>query len=290
MEGSIENLVEQYGEGAISRRSFIQKGAILLGSTAAATTLVESLRFNPAVAAVVEPDDPNLISSAVEYPGDGFTMHGYLSRPKAAGKRGGLIVIHENRGINDHIRDVARRAAKEGMAALAPDLLSRAGGTDKFTNPDDAIAAINKLTSTDLIKDLQSSFTYLKGLDTVIPGKIGVIGFCWGGANSLLFSTQNRELAATVVFYGRNPNPIDLVRNLPGPILGIYGERDTGITSKVPELEEALKKYNKLYEIKIYPGAQHAFHNETNPSRYNPEAARDAWARAMVFLKKNLQS
>ncbi|HLC25182.1 MAG TPA: dienelactone hydrolase family protein [bacterium] len=289
MEENIETLVEQYREGAMSRRSFIQRGALLLGSTAAATTLVESLRFNPAAAAVVPPDDPNLLSEEVEYPGEGFTMRGYLSRPKAAGKRGGLIVIHENRGLSDHIRDVARRAAKEGVGALAPDLLSRAGGPDKFSNPDDAIAAINKLNSPDLIKDLQSSFDYLKKHES-ISGKIGVIGFCWGGANSLLFSTQNRELAATVVFYGRNPNPLDLVRNLPGPLLGFYGERDTGITSRVPELEEALKKYNKQYEIKIYPGAQHAFHNETNPSRYSPEAARDAWARTVAFLKRHLQS
>lgn len=291
MEDKVGNLVREYKEGFITRREFIQRASVLVGGTVLATAMVETLPFDAAAAAVVEPGDPSLDSAAVEFPGDGTVIHGYLSRPKKkAEKRAGLIIIHENRGLSDFIRDVSRRAAKEGFVALAPDLLSVVGGTGRFSSSEEAAAAVRRLSSSDVMKELQASFDYLKKLEGVVPNKIGVMGFCWGGGNSLLFSTQNAELASTVVFYGRNPDPIDLVRKLPGPFLGIYGELDERITSKVPELEQALKKYHKAYEIRIYPGAQHAFLNDTNPSRYNAAAARDAWLRAVAFLKATLKS
>ncbi len=287
VKGQIAELMESYRQGKLNRRDFIRAVMGLTGNFAAAAGVLDPLGLSPADAAQVSPNDPALVSGPVQFPGEGVRMGGYLSRPKAARRYPGVIAIHENRGLTDHIQDVARRFAKEGFAGLAPDLLSRAGGTASLKTADEARTAIGKLTQEGVDRDLRATFDYLRGLDFVNRDRVGVVGFCWGGANSLRMATQVRELAAAVVFYGRNPNPLDLVERIGSPLLLIYGEDDPFVMPGVPTLEAALKRYGKAYEIKIYPGAQHAFHNDTG-DRYHADAARDAWARTAAFFKRHL--
>lgn len=276
--------------GAISRREFIQRGAALTGALAAATALVDALTPSLSYAAQVDPNDPGLESGEVKYPStDGASISGYLTRPKKAGRGPAIIVIHQQTGINDYIRDVARRLAKAGYVALAPDLLSRQGGTASLPTPASRAAGIGKLDEETLTKDLTGAVNYLKGQSFVRANRIGVVGFCWGGGNVLLIATRNRDLAASVVFYGDNPSNLDDVKNIAGPVLGLYGEEDKRITSAVPKLAEAMKKHGKSFEYKVYPGAKHAFHEDSRPERYHAEAAKDAWNRALEFFKKQLQ-
>jgi carboxymethylenebutenolidase len=287
----IEKLVQQHAEGKITRREFIHKAAVLTGSLAAASTLVDSLVPSAGCAAQVDPNDSELISANIKYNAtDGASIGAYLTRPKGEGSHAAVVVLHENRGLNDHIRDVARRLAKAGYVALAPDLLSRQGETGSFASPDAAIEAIGKIDEEVITKDLTGGINYLKGQSYVRANKIGVVGFCWSGGNAMLILTRNKDLAAGVVYYGRNPKNLDDVKNISCPVLASYGENDERITAGVPALEEAMKKYGKSFEYKIYPGAQHAFNNDTNPQRYNAEAAKDAWSRTLEFFKKNLQS
>jgi len=176
-----------------------------------------------------------------------------------------------------------------GVAALAPDLLSRVGGRRGFEDPEKATEAIRNMTKDEVCEDLITSMDYLKGHPRVTE-KIGVVGFCWGGSQSLYFQTRCKGLSAGVVFYGSSPDDLDSVQNIDWPYLGIYADRelDARITGKVPDLEAALKKHGKKYSIHIYPGARHAFHTNTNPQAYHPEAARDAWTKTIAFFKETL--
>ena len=291
MAEKIEAIVQDYLEGGISRREFIHRALVLTGSLAAATTLVDALAPTRSYANLVDPNDPGLISSDIKYSStDGVSIGAYLTRPKGEGSLPAVVVLHENRGLVDHIRDVARRLAKAGYVALAPDLLSRQGGTGSFASPVEAIEGVRKVDEEVVTKDLTGSINYLKGQSYIRANKIGVVGFCWSGGQATLILTRNRDLAAGVIYYGRNPNDLDDVKNISAPVLASYGEKDERITAKVPELVEAMKKHGKSFEYKIYPGAQHAFNNDTNPQRYNPEAAKDAWSRTLEFFKKHLQS
>ena len=290
MGQDLAELKKNYGDGVISRREFIHQSAVITGSLAAATTMADALGPTAAYAAQVDPTDPALNSTMVSFTStDGTPVQAYLTRPKKDGPLPAIVVIHENRGLNDHIQDVARRLAKEGYVVLAPDLLSRLGGTAKFPG-DEATEAIRKLNEDMLTKDLTGAIDYLKSQKFVRAGKIGVTGFCWGGGNVLLIATRDKDLAAVVVYYGRNPQNLDDVKNITAPVMGHYGEKDQGITSQVPKLAEAMKKYGKSFEYKVYLGAGHAFNNDTNPERYNAETAKEAWARTLEFFKKNLQS
>lgn len=291
MAEEIKKLVEEYRGGKITRREFIQKAVMLTGSLAAATSLIDSLLAPAAYAAQVDPKDPGLASNEIEYPGKAGKVFGYLSRPKASGKYPAIIVIHENRGLNDHIRDMARRFAKEGYVALAPDYLSRHGGTPKANPKGEGLAKMRELAPWQATsEDTDAGFTYLKGLPEVRGDRLGVTGFCWGGEMTFAVAAQVRGLKATVVYYGRSPNPIDLVKNIEAPVLAHYGQDDPGVNKTIPAAEEAMKKYNKSFTYKIFPGAKHAFNNETNPERYHAEAAKEAWGRTLDFFKKQLQS
>ena len=230
MAGNVEKLAQEYRDGKITRREFIQKAAVLTGSLAAATSLLDSLLSPSAYAAQVDPNDPALTASDAKFAAadDGAAISGYLTRPKGDDRRPAVVVVHEWRGINDHIRDVARRLAKAGYVALAPDLLSRRGGTASFPSPEAATETLLKIDNETLLRDLTGGVNFLKAQNFVRPNKIGVVGFCWGGGKSLLLTTRSKDLAAAVIYYGDNPRNLDDVKNITAPVLGQYGGADDG--------------------------------------------------------------
>ncbi|HEU4343580.1 MAG TPA: dienelactone hydrolase family protein, partial [Candidatus Binatia bacterium] len=283
--------LREYRDGTISRREFIHRAVVLTGSLAAATTLVDSLLAATAHGAQVEPNDPGLKSGDLQYPGKAGPVLAYLSRPSAAGKYPAIIVISDNAGLVDHFRDIARRYAKEGYVALVPDVFSRHGGTAKVNPKGAGVKNFRELAPLDAVtEDIDAGFSYLKGLPEVRGDRLGLTGFCWGGEMIFGAATHVRGLSAVVVFYGRSPQPLDLVKNIEAPLLVHYAEEDPEITNAVPATEEAMKKYNKAYTYKIFPGAKHAFFHDGRADRYNPEAAKEAWSRTLEFFKKHLQS
>ncbi|HEV8726360.1 MAG TPA: dienelactone hydrolase family protein [Candidatus Binatia bacterium] len=286
-----KDTLRKHGEDKVSRREFLRKSALTAGSAVAANALGNLLVSAPASAAQVDANDPALISADVKYPSvDGVGLSGYLTRPKGDDKRPAVIVIHGWTGIDDHIRDVGRRLAKAGYVALVPDLLSRSGGTHAFSSGEAATKELYRLGDEMFTKDLSGAVNYLNGQNFVRANKIGVTGFCWGGGRALMFTTRNKDLAASVIYYGENPQNLEDVRNITVPVLGQYGGADERITSGVPQLEAAMKKYGKSFEYKIYPGAPHAFFTDTSPRSYREEAAKEAWGRTLEFFKKHLQS
>ena len=215
-------------------------------------------------------------------------LGGYLAAPAGEGPFPGIVVIHENRGLNEHTRDVARRFAIEGFVALAPDALARLGGTAAMESPDAARTAIGTLTPDQIRADLDAALVYLAAQPNVQKDKLGSVGFCWGGARSFNLALHSDQIGAAVVFYGSAP-PLEELKNIKAPVLGLYGATDERITSKVPEVAAAMKAANKPYDYKIYDGAGHAFFNDTG-ERYNPAAAADAWPKAVAFLRENLKA
>jgi len=290
MAEKIKELIQEYEKGKITRRDFIRRAVALTGSFAATNALIQSFVPSVGYAAQVDPNDPGLTSSEVEYTGKSGKVLGYLSRPKASGKYPAIIAIHENAGLNDHSRDVARRLAKEGYVALVPDLLSRHGGTAKANPKGGGLGNIRELApAAAVIEDVDSGFAYLKSLPEVRGDRLGVTGFCWGGEMTFAVATQVRGLKAVVVYYGRSPSPLDLVKNIEAPVLAHYGEEDPGVNKTIPGAEEAMKTHGKPFTYKIYPKAKHAFNNDTNAERYHPEAAKEAWGKTLEFFKKQLQ-
>jgi carboxymethylenebutenolidase len=239
----------------------------------------------------------DVISEKVRFEGKGGTLGGYLSRPAGKGPYPGVIVIHENRGITDYIQGVTRNLAQEGYVGLAVNLVSRGLGADYPGDSDEAMNALGKLSDADAMADLDAGVEYLKKQPVVFTNSIGCMGFCMGGRFSLLFAAHRKELKSAVVFYGHPVNkatplqpksPVDLASEITAPLLGNYGAADAGIpVDDVKKLEEALKKSNKTFDIKIYPEAKHGFHKE-GPN-YNAEASRDAWKRAVDWLGKYLK-
>ena len=238
--------------------------------------------------AFVDPADTTLISETVTYKSGAAEIAAYLSRPKEEGKYPAVIVLHGNSGTSPYNQDVARRLAKEGYVAIASDLLSRAGRTEKFTDREEAQKALRQIKREDIYQDLNSTFGYLERLHYVRGDRIGVVGFCWGGGHAFMLATRLPKLRAAAIFYGRNPDPLDLVKNIHADLLVVHGETDVNYTRHVPELETALKQHGKSYELKIYPGAGHAFHNDTSERSYHPEAARAAWERALSLFQRAL--
>jgi len=210
---------------------------------------------------------------------------GFLARPEQSGRYPAVIVIHEIWGLVDHIKDVANRLAREGFVAFAVDLFDR----KVISNIEEGRQIRQALTEQKIFGDLDGAFNYLKTLDYVKPDKIGSIGFCMGGGLSLQLACRNKELAAAVVFYGRNPSPIDLVKNIRCPVLGNYAGADKGITeADIDLLKQTFAKYGKEFDAKIYPGAPHAFFNDMRET-YRHEAAKDAWERTLRFFNSHLK-
>jgi len=220
----------------------------------------------------------------VQFPYAGGTTSGYLSVPEQ-GSGPGVVVIQEWWGLVDHIKDLCDRFAGEGFVALAPDLYH--GKTTK--SPDEAGKLMMALRIDEAERDLSAAAQYLGKHDSTSSEKIGVVGFCMGGALALYTATRNSKIGACVVFYGGHPKVKPDLPNLHAPVLGLYGENDRSVTpAVVRDLEQRLKTLGKQIEVKIYPGADHAFFNDTRPQVYNAEAAADAWQRTVDFLRKNL--
>ena len=288
----LKYLMDSYRAGTITRREFLRRAMLWTGSMAVASSLLDSLSPTAVHAAnQVDPNDPALISTDVKYSADdGASINAYVTRPKGDGRRPAVIVVSDNWALDDHNRDVGRRLAKAGYVAIVPDVVSRVGGTSSFASREEVAKAINQLSDDNVMKDLMGAQNYIKGQSFVQPNKIGVVGFCWGGGKTFLFTTQSKDLAATVIFYGPIPKDLDVVKNITAPVLGNYGELDKPISSQVPRLAEEMKKNGKSYDYKIYPDAPHAFYSDEREDRYRPEAAKDAWGRTLEFFKKHLQS
>jgi carboxymethylenebutenolidase len=289
MAEKIKELIREYKDGRITRREFMRRAVVLTGSLVTANLLMDNLAHSPAYAAEVGPNDPTLLCRNVEFSGRATTVFGYLARPAAQGKFPAIIVIHANQGLNDYTRDVARRFAKQGYVSLAVDYLSRHGGTEKVNPKGEGLSNIRDLAPWyGVAEDTDSGFALLRTFPDVRADRQGLIGFCWGGEMTFSSITEVRGLKAAVVFYGRSPKPLDLVKNIQAPVLAHYGEKDPTVDQDIPSTAEAMKKYNKSYTFKIYPGAQHGFHSDSS-ERYHPDAAKEAWAKTLDFFKKNLQ-
>ncbi|MEO6232714.1 MAG: dienelactone hydrolase family protein [Ferruginibacter sp.] len=285
MDQKIINLYDEYTHKPLSREVFIKKLIMITGSMAMAMSVLPMLEGNYAVAAVAEKDD-NLFTEEVEYEGAaGTKMKAYIARPTKESKYPGVMVIHENRGLNPHIKDVARRVAMAGYTAIAPDALSPLGGTP--ANEDDARGLFNKLDTKDTLTNFLNGLTYLAQRNDC-DGNLGCVGFCWGGAMANQLAVHAPDLKAAVPFYGRQPDAAD-VPNIRAALQLHYGGLDERIDAGIPAFEAALKANNKPYEIYIYEGANHAFHNDTSAARYNEAAAKLAWSRTLEFFKKHLK-
>jgi carboxymethylenebutenolidase len=234
--------------------------------------------------------DDGLATSTVHYKSGDIQMAAYLARPKAKGMHPGLIVIQEWWGLNEHIKDITRRFAREGYVVLAPDLYSCLG--HKVTaDPNEAGRLMSSLKQEQALKDLRATVGHLKDIEGVRGDRLGVVGFCMGGTYSLLLPCQTKEVKAAAPFYGQVPSPPDPLRNLACPVLYIYGDADGWITmADVRRLQEALKQYGKAGEVKIYAGAPHAFFNDTRKDVYRAAEAKDAWTRVLSFFAKHLKS
>ena len=283
MDQRIINLYDEYTHKPLSRETFLKKLARLTGSVTAAMAVLPLIEVNQAYAAVTPDDD--LFTEYISYPGVPAEMKAYVARPKENKKYAAVVVIHENRGLNAHIEDVARRAAKAGFLAIAPNALAPIGGTP--SNEDEARTKFQELKAENNLQNFINVFDYLKTRNDC-NGNYGCVGFCWGGAMSNSLAVNVPQLKAAVAFYGRQPTPEE-VPKINAALQLHYGGLDERINAGIPAFEEALKKNNKPYELYIYEGANHAFHNDTAPTRYNEAAAKLAWQRTIDFFRKNLR-
>ncbi|MBM3485857.1 MAG: dienelactone hydrolase family protein [Alphaproteobacteria bacterium] len=284
MDQRIIDLYDEYTHRPLDRRVFLRRLADLAGGTAAAIALLPLLENSYAFAATIAADDARLAAERVHYPGATGPVTGYLARPRAEGRRGAVIVIHENRGLNAHIEDVARRVAVAGHVALAADLLSPSGGTP--ADADAARDAIGKLDGAATVRNLVAAVAWLKARADS-NGRVGAVGFCWGGGMVNRLAVAAPDLAAGVVFYGLSPAAEDAAK-IKARMLMHYASNDDRINATVPGYEAALKAAGVAHSIHHYPGTQHAFHNDTAGERYNAAAARLAWERTIAFFQATL--
>jgi carboxymethylenebutenolidase len=282
------DLFDAYVHGVIDRRGFLDRAARFATTGVTAAMLLDSLNPRFAEAQQVTKDDKRIKTETVEYPspaGSGKTK-GYLARPASAkGKRPMVLVVHENRGLNPHIEDVARRLAVDGFIAFAPDALAPLGGYPG--DEDKARALFGKLDQSKTREDFVAAVEYLKKRPDG-NGKIGVVGFCYGGGIANMLATRIPDLAAAVPFYGSQPKPEEAA-HIKAPLLIHYAEHDDRINAGWPAYEDALKANHVKYEVYKYPGTQHGFNNDTTP-RYDKAAATLAWQRTVDFFKKHLSA
>src|SRR5687767_7168227 len=314
-----EEFAEDYEEGRLSRRDALKLIASVTGSLIAANSILAACAppegtgatpgmDAPAVASTIQPaatmdssapvaspssgtvmpDDPAVIASEIQFPAiDGASLIGYMAQPSSGELAPVILVCHENRGLTPHIQDVTRRLAKAGYVGFAVDLLSRQGGS-AAVGEGNVPGALGNISPDQFVEDFKSAWQYLKNLSFADAEKVGMTGFCFGGGVTWRVATQMPELLAAVPFYGPHP-PLEDVPNIRAAVLAIYGEQDSRINSGIPAIEEAMRANNKIYEKMIYPNADHAFHNDTG-SRYNPEAARDAWERTLAWFDQYVRN
>jgi carboxymethylenebutenolidase len=310
----IEEFYDDYREGEISRRTFIRRVAFLTGSMAATITAMVAVGCKPIeLPAASEPmptntpaaearptsppplppqsplsvaaDDPDVQASDVTFASGSDQIMGYLARPAADGVYAAVLVCHENRGLTDHIRDVARRFAKAGYVALAVDLLSREGGTAAHDR--DAVPGLLTNAGADRhVGDFVAGAEHLKTLDYVDGARLAMTGYCFGGGITWRVATALPDLKAAAPFYGPAPDAAQ-VPNIKAAVLGVYAELDERINGGIPALEEALKAAGTTYQINIYPGVNHAFHNDTG-QRYVEEQATQAWQNTLAWFEQYL--
>ena len=286
-EQELLNIFDQYVHGDIDRRGFLDRAGKFAVGGVTAGMLLDMLNPQFAAAQQVPKDDSRIKAEYLEYPspqGNPGKTKGYLVRPaKATGKLPGVLVIHENRGLNPHIEDIARRLALDNFMAFAPDALAPLGGYPG--DEDKARTLFPQLDNTKTREDMVAAATWLKSRPDC-NGKIGTVGFCWGGGMVNFLATRLPELKAGVPFYGNQP-PADDVSKIKAPLLIHYAENDERINAGWPAYEKSLKEHHKKYEAFIYPGTQHGFNNDTTP-RYDAKAAKLAWSRTIEFFKKHL--
>jgi carboxymethylenebutenolidase len=286
MEQQIKDLYSNYRHGGTNRRDFLRRLALYAGGTAAATALLPLLEDNYLQAAMPPEDETGLVTESITYPGETGEIKAFLARPEKKKKYPAVIVIHENRGLQPHIKDVTRRMAKEGFLTVAPDALSPLGGTPE-NDADKARDMIGQLNNEQTVKNLVAAVKYLE-THPLSNGKVGCTGFCWGGAMTNQVAVNAPDLKAAVPYYGRTPAAED-VPKIKAPVLAHYAGDDAGINAGIAAFEEALKKAGLEYKIFIYDGAKHAFNNDSNPERYNKQAADLAWTRTVSFFKEKLE-
>ena len=277
---------DEYTHLTLDRRGFMEKLSKLAGSGAAAAVIAPMLAASPAQAAIVAEDDARLKTQDVTWPGGEGEMKGYLVQPAdQSGDLGAVIVIHENRGLNAHTKDVARRMALEGFVVLAPDFLSPLGGTpadeekarEMFSQLDPAKTAANGV----------ATVAFLKGHEGV-NGKVGAVGFCWGGGTVNNIAIASPDLGAGVAYYGAQPKDAAAIGKIKAPLLLHYAGMDERINAGIDAYKAALTAAGKEFTVYIYEGVQHAFNNDTSEARYNMNAAKLAWDRTVAFFKEKL--
>ena len=277
---------DEYTHLTLDRRAFMHKLQLLAGSGVAAAAIAPLLAANSAKADIIAPDDDRLEVGDVTYRGAPAEIKAYMAMPKGAtGKLPGVIIIHENRGLNNHIKDVARRVALEGFVALAPDLLSPSGGTP--SDEDMARQSISELSDDITRSNLLAAHEFLKNFKQS-NGKIGVVGFCWGGNWVNKLAVADPDLKAGVAYYGMQP-PVADVPKIKASLMLHYAGLDDRTNRGIDAYRAALEANKKDFQIFIYEGANHAFNNDTSAARYNKKAADLAWGRTIEFLKAKLR-
>lgn len=278
------DLYDEYTHAPLPRREFMRRLGLLLGSSAAAYAVLPLLENNYAEAALVNENDARLKTEMLEFAGPNGTLKAYSAQPKATGKRGSVLVIHENRGLNAHISDVARRVALAGYNVLALDFLSPLGGTP--ANEDEARAMFSKLNKAESAENGLAALAYLKALPAS-NGKLACVGFCWGGAMVNQMAVFADDLDAAVCYYGMAPE-LALVPQIKAEMLLHYAGIDERINAGRDAFEAAMRQHNIKFESYLYEGKQHAFHNDTNGARYDEAAAKLSWQRTLSLFKNKL--
>ncbi|MBJ6145983.1 dienelactone hydrolase family protein [Hymenobacter sp. BT559] len=284
MDQRIINLFDEYTHRPLSRKEFLDRLLVLAGNAALAATALNVLEPGYAHAATVQPLAENLTEETVTWPGDGATVSGYLVHAKGKKKRGAVVVIHENRGLTPHIKDVTRRVAQAGYLALGVDALSVVGGTP--TDEDQGRTLIGQLDPAKNLNNYLGALTYLRARPDC-NGRTGCVGFCWGGGLANQLAVHDPTLNAAVAYYGQQPKAEE-VPQIKASIMLHYGGLDQRINAGIPAYEAALKAAHTPYELFVYEGVNHAFNNDTSPARYNAEAAKLAWERTLHLFKEKL--
>lgn len=290
MSDPVKSLLHLYEDGAFNRRELVERLTRYTGSAVAALAAMETAGLAqvqpgtcPAGVQVAE-TDPAVFSQMLTISGEGGPLFVYQSRPvdAAGARRPAVVVLHENRGLTDHIKDVNRRVAKAGYVALAVDLLSRQGGTNLFPDPEQATAAYNRTQPLERRQDILSAVLTIRDQTYVVRDRIGTIGFCAGGGNVWDVALNTDAVAATVAFYGPPP-AVEQITTISSPILCIYAEQDRALTARMGPVIAALSTSQKRYAFHVYENTNHAFHNDTG-ARYDPAASCDAWSKTLAFF------